>query len=210
MQDQTLPAVAGMTGLGNGRNIETGHKLRQMYKLDPLDPIKMDNSAFTGKDWSLFNGFNRQQQERHEVSEVGALFIENIVLGELIRAGYKDNITLQPYYSTGFQLKYDYDANKELNIDSMTLRDIIVGIDTIDMTLTIYMQDLSNPASEAILLEQDEDGSILRTYNGQEYHYLLEVFLAKEIKDDFVVTQGRKPSVEEALNWVYDYGVNDG
>ncbi|SFW82035.1 hypothetical protein [Chitinophaga sancti] len=40
--------------------------------------------------------------------------------------------------------------------------------------------------------------------------YLLEVFLAKEIMDDFVVTQGRKPSVEEALNWVYDYGVNDG
>ncbi|SFW82039.1 hypothetical protein SAMN05661012_05185 [Chitinophaga sancti] len=52
----------------------------------------------------------------------------------------------------------------------MTLRDIIAGIDTIDRDLTIYFQDLSNPASEAILLEQDEDGSILRTYNGQEYH----------------------------------------
>ena len=91
----------------------------------------------------------------------------------------------------------------------MTLRDIIVGIDTIDRTLTIYMQDLSNPASEAILLEQDEDSSILRTYNGQEYHYLLEVFLAKEVIEDFVVIQGRKPSIEEALKRVYDYGVND-
>lgn len=91
----------------------------------------------------------------------------------------------------------------------MTLRDIITEIDTIDSALTIYLLDLSNSDSEAILLEQDENGSIFRTFNRAQYHYLLEVFLAKEIMDDFQVTKGRKPSVEEAVQWVYEYGIND-
>ncbi|OMP75967.1 hypothetical protein [[Flexibacter] sp. ATCC 35208] len=92
----------------------------------------------------------------------------------------------------------------------MTLRDLIINISDIDGTLTIYMLDLFNPESDVVLIEQDQADNNLKIVNGQEYHYLLEVFLAKEIIEDFVVTQGREPSTEEALKWVYDYGIKDG
>lgn len=91
----------------------------------------------------------------------------------------------------------------------MSLKEIVAGINELDRELCIYLTDLSNPASNAVLLDPEEDDSILRVVDGMEYHYLLEISLALKVIKDFNVTMGRKPSLEEAVQWIYEYAMND-
>lgn len=91
----------------------------------------------------------------------------------------------------------------------MKLIDVVMDINNINRELCIYLLDLSNPESEAVLLDPYEDDSILRVVNGQEYHYLLEISLALKVIKDFNITLGRKPAIEESIQWIYEYGIND-
>jgi hypothetical protein len=68
----------------------------------------------------------------------------------------------------------------------MTLLEIIERLDSFDSSLTIYADpgaDPTKPTSTAVLAYEPEDGSIPE--EAQAMTYFLEVYLAKEIVEDF-------------------------
>ncbi|WP_149696630.1 hypothetical protein [Chitinophaga sp. CF418] len=96
---------------------ETGHKIRELYNLDP--PFgTLNSNVFSQKDYSAWNDYNVSHQRRHETSELGALFIENVVRSELKKSSYSD-IQLRRYYSPGFKLEIKYDPKKGLQKSSV-------------------------------------------------------------------------------------------
>lgn len=45
--------------------------------------------------------------------------------------------------------------------------------------------------------------------DGKTYHYLLEVFIAAEVLEDWSESLGYKPTLEESAKRLYDYAIND-
>ena len=91
----------------------------------------------------------------------------------------------------------------------MKLADIVNSIDSVDEESVIFQEDRDNFDSDIILsFAEDGDGGI-KEEGGRKYHYLIEVFLAKEFIDDWVASLDYTPTSVEIAKRLFDYAIND-
>jgi len=88
----------------------------------------------------------------------------------------------------------------------MKLVNLIKDMDNIDQEAIIFQEDKENPNSD-IILSFTKDEWIKE--EGRKYYYLIEVFLAKEFVDDWVASLDYEPTIEEKVERLYDYAMND-
>lgn len=91
----------------------------------------------------------------------------------------------------------------------MKLVDLIENIENINEELIIFQEDKENFNSDIILsFGEDGDGGI-KEESGKIYHYLIEVFLAKEFIEDWVASLDYLPSSNEIAKRLFEYAIND-
>lgn len=94
----------------------------------------------------------------------------------------------------------------------MKLKEIVEDIANIDEDAIIFQEDINDVDSNAILYfaeEEEEQIGLVKQENGITYHYLLEVFLAKEFLDDWIASLPYSPTTEEKVKRLQKYAVND-
>lgn len=91
----------------------------------------------------------------------------------------------------------------------MNLIDLVDKINEIDEDLIIFLKNMKDFQSNIILSYSEEGDNGIKQENGDNYHYLLEVFLAKEFIDDWLESLDYSPSNEEIAQRLYEYGIND-
>lgn len=92
----------------------------------------------------------------------------------------------------------------------MRLVDLIKILPEVDDELTIFLEDINDYNSELLLVHcEEEGGSILKISEGKSFHYLLEIFLAKEFVEDWTNSSTHAPTADEIAKRLYEYGIND-
>ena len=87
---------------------ETGHKFRELYGLDPERPVLDERKSLIEKNYSRMNKFYSDFVTYHQITEEGAMHIENIVRGELQRAHKYNKIEIHQYYAPSFTLEKEF------------------------------------------------------------------------------------------------------
>jgi hypothetical protein len=88
------------------------------------------------------------------------------------------------------------------------LIDVIAHLDEYSDEQTIYSRPQPTPQSDAVVLAETEDGST-RPASAGGLHYVLEVFIAKEVIDVWQEWRGRAPTPDEACRAVLHYAKYD-
>jgi hypothetical protein len=88
------------------------------------------------------------------------------------------------------------------------LIDVIAQLDGYSDELTIYSCPQPKPQSDAVVLAETEDGSA-HPASARGLHYVLEVFIAKEVIEVWQKWRGRAPTLEEACRAVLYYAEHD-
>lgn len=91
----------------------------------------------------------------------------------------------------------------------MTLIDLVKTINDIDAELVIYIKDINDLNSEIILLKTDDSNENEINVDGNLYYYLLEIFIAIEIINDWKNILNYIPSNYEIAKRLYEYAIND-
>ena len=91
----------------------------------------------------------------------------------------------------------------------MKLADFIKNIENVNEELIIFLENLYDFNSDIILSDNNENHNMVKNVNGKKYHYLLEVFIAKEFINDWILSLNHKPSEDEIAKRLYDYAIND-
>lgn len=91
----------------------------------------------------------------------------------------------------------------------MNLIDLVKNLHETDDDLIIFIEDIDNFTSDIILSYAEEGDNGIKKENNKEYHYLLEIFLAKEFVSDWVASLDFSPSNEDIAKRLYEYGIND-
>ena len=87
---------------------ETGHKFRELFGLDPEQPVLDERKTLIEKDYSRINKFSADFVNYHQITEMGAMHIENIVRAELQRVHKYSNIEIHQYYEPSFTLEKEF------------------------------------------------------------------------------------------------------
>ena len=90
----------------------------------------------------------------------------------------------------------------------MQLIDVIAHLDEYSDEQTIYSRPQPTPHSDAVVLAETEDGSTSPASAGG-LHYVLEVFIAKEVIEVWQEWRGRAPTPDEACRAVLHYAEHD-
>jgi hypothetical protein len=88
----------------------------------------------------------------------------------------------------------------------VTLGDLLAELDRLDPELTIFVDaspDDWTSASNAILLREDVNDDDSRPPSG--WHYFLEVFIAREVAQDWAKYRERELSTAEVVDVVMHY-----
>jgi hypothetical protein len=89
----------------------------------------------------------------------------------------------------------------------MTLAEIVADLDRIDDEMTIFVS-AELPDTEAVVGFETDEGQAPQEAKGM--HYLLEVFIAKEVIADWPGWHdGRCPSLHEKVTAILNYARND-
>ncbi len=92
----------------------------------------------------------------------------------------------------------------------MKLEDVIRQLDTFDESLTIFQKGSLNINSDIELFSETEtSGAVRLVKEGIEYHYLLEIFIAKEFIEGWIDHLGKTPSAEDLAIRVFQYAIYD-
>ena len=91
----------------------------------------------------------------------------------------------------------------------MTLLDVIAQLDDLDAESTIYAMEPWTSSSSAIVAYEPTSGGLPESANELGLKYFLEVFLAKEILEDWAATLPAKPDDLKKCRRLIDYAVND-
>jgi hypothetical protein len=90
------------------------------------------------------------------------------------------------------------------------LKDLIENIANTDDDAIIFQEDLNDLDSSILLYLPDEDDTgLVKEENGIIYHYLIEVFLAKEFLNDWLSSLSYIPPSEEMAKRLQEYAIND-
>ena len=91
----------------------------------------------------------------------------------------------------------------------MKLVDLIEDIENVNEELIIFQEDMENFNSDIILAFGEEGDEGVKEENGKKYHYLIEVFLAKEFIEDWVASLDYSPNSNEMAKRLHEYAIND-
>lgn len=91
----------------------------------------------------------------------------------------------------------------------MKLVYIIENIETINEDLIIFQEDENDSSSDVILANVEIYDNGLKNENGKIYHYLLEVFLAKEFIADWIQSLPYVPTPNDIAIRLHYYARND-
>ncbi|MDF2381380.1 hypothetical protein JMG10_07890 [Nostoc ellipsosporum NOK] len=91
----------------------------------------------------------------------------------------------------------------------MTLSDLLSeNFDSASDDDLIFSRKDKGYASDIVLIA-DEDAGDSVSVDGVNYHYLIEVFLAKDFLEDWKASIDRELSIDEAAQRLYTYGITD-
>ncbi|PTT43697.1 hypothetical protein DBR28_00180 [Chryseobacterium sp. HMWF028] len=91
----------------------------------------------------------------------------------------------------------------------MNLMDLIKNLNETDDDLIIFIENINNFTSDIMLSYAEEGDNGVKEENNKKYHYLLEIFLAKEFVSDWIASLDYSPSNEAIARRLYEYGIND-
>ena len=91
----------------------------------------------------------------------------------------------------------------------MKLNEVVSQLDEIEDRFGIYLKDELNIDSDVELIDQEGPRYTVVVKDGTTYVYLLEIFIAKEIVEDWLATIDYVPGNKEIAQRVFEYGVND-
>ncbi|KOQ82269.1 hypothetical protein ABW48_26535 [Pluralibacter gergoviae] len=91
----------------------------------------------------------------------------------------------------------------------MTLIDIINKLDSFDGDDTIYVKRPWKPESAAIVATEPDTGGIPPGAEKIDAEYFLEIFLAAEFLEGWLLNGAQKPSTEEQCFRLIQYAEND-
>lgn len=91
----------------------------------------------------------------------------------------------------------------------MKLIDLVNNINDIDEELIIFQKDLNDYDSDIVLSTGEGETKVTIEKNGGSFHYLIEVFLAKEFIEDWIKSQSHLPNSTEIAQRLYNYAIND-
>ena len=91
----------------------------------------------------------------------------------------------------------------------MKLIDLVDSIDEIGEELIIFQKDLNDCDSDIVLSTGEEESRVTIEKDGESFHYLIEVFLAKEFIEDWVESQDRPSSSVEIAQRLHNYAIKD-
>jgi len=91
----------------------------------------------------------------------------------------------------------------------MTLREILEKIYDIDDDLTIYCVTPFTLESDSMLIEREECTNIYHVKNGVKIKYFLEIFLVKEMLDDFKNHPDYQGNMEKQFLGLIEYAIYD-
>jgi|GEM_PF-950673 len=101
----------------------------------------------------------------------------------------------------------------ELMASIMKLVDFVQNLSNTERQSTIYQENLNDWNSDIIVVPEEaieENGNEMTwIQDGKTYHYLIEVFTAAEVLEDWNESLGYKPTLEESAKRLYDYAIND-
>lgn len=92
----------------------------------------------------------------------------------------------------------------------MKLEDVISNLDKLDDELVIFLHDKIDIDSDVSLFDNKIAGGRTKFIKDEiEYHYLIEVSIAKEVVEGWVTNIGRRPTDKEIAQRVFEYGIYD-
>ncbi|MBX7061115.1 MAG: hypothetical protein K1X52_05600 [Pyrinomonadaceae bacterium] len=91
----------------------------------------------------------------------------------------------------------------------MKLVDAVREIETLDEDLIIFIKDMADQDSNILLSAGNENGRGAVLFQGVKYHYLIEVFLAREFVQALIEDANRELDYSTIAQRLFDYAVND-
>lgn len=91
----------------------------------------------------------------------------------------------------------------------MKLIDLIENLDNLDEDLIIFQEKIDDFNSDIILEFGEESDLGVKIANGKKYHYLIEIFLAKEFIEDWSKSLDYIPSKSQIAERLHKYANND-
>lgn len=90
-----------------------------------------------------------------------------------------------------------------------TLCDLLANLDELDAEATIYARPPWGPDAAALVEHEPDQGGLPEKASNQGMTYFLEVFIAKELLEDWHSNQTTLPSKEETCNRIIEYAIHD-
>ena len=106
-------------------------------------------------------------------------------------------------------LQYGVNSFKKFKQVNMKLIDLIEGIENVNEELIIFQENMGDFDSDIILAFGEEGDEGVKEENEKKYHYLIEVFLAKEFIEDWIASLDYAPNSNEMAKRLYEYAIND-
>ncbi|MDC5297563.1 hypothetical protein OHW83_06775 [Acinetobacter baumannii] len=92
----------------------------------------------------------------------------------------------------------------------MNLLNIISNIKNFSDEYTIYAESPWTTLSDAIVVEEPEDGAMKISDSDKVYEYFLEIFIVKDLLSDLSqISSFNKLTVEDQVNRIIEYAIND-
>lgn len=91
----------------------------------------------------------------------------------------------------------------------MNLLELVRTLSTQNDEAVIYIEDPNDKNSEIILIAEAEESTEPIVIGDKTYYYLIEVFLAKEFIEDWLLTLEGKPTDIQIVDRLHQYVVND-
>jgi hypothetical protein len=91
----------------------------------------------------------------------------------------------------------------------MKMIDFIENIQAINDDLIIFQEVKNDFNSDIILINKESSKDWIKKENDKQYHYLIEVFLAKEFVEDFIKGSEHTRDKNEVAKRLYEYAIND-
>lgn len=91
----------------------------------------------------------------------------------------------------------------------MKLKDVVKDLKNTNDDLIIFLGNEKDVNSDVILSSGEPNDGGIKIRNGITYHYLIEVFLAKEFVEDWIQSLDYSPNEDEIAKRLFEYAIND-
>jgi hypothetical protein len=89
----------------------------------------------------------------------------------------------------------------------MTLLEAVASLDSLDGMSTIYAEEPWTPESQTIVADEPAGNAFLLPVQAAGLKYFLEIFIAREVLEDWVTDA--EPTVQDKCARLIEYATND-